>query len=122
MCDKIFVATNNNLQEQVLAIYHEKFVNSENTNRKVCRADEYFDISIGKTPPRKEPEWFSTNPDDVTWVSISDIPRMRSGVLFQKVIELCRCAQQCCRLYFQRIGDVIEHLKRKGFGYTRSLD
>ena len=63
MCDKIFVAINNNLQEQVLAIYHEKFVNSENTNRKVCRADEYFDISIGKTPPRKEPEWFSTNPD-----------------------------------------------------------
>lgn len=54
--------------------------------------------------------------------SISAIPRMRSGVLFQKVIELCRCAQQCCRLYFQRIGDVIEHLKRKGFGYTRSLD
>ena len=54
--------------------------------------------------------------------SISAIPRMRSGVLFQKVIELCRCAQQCCRLYFQRIGDVIEHLKRKGLGYSRSLD
>lgn len=64
---------NNNLVEQVLAIYHKKFVNSENTNRKACRADEYFDISIGKTPPRKEPEWFSTNPDDVTWVSISDM-------------------------------------------------
>lgn len=73
MRQNIFVAINNNLVEQVLAIYHKKFVNSENTNRKACRADEYFDISIGKTPPRKEPEWFSTNPDDVTWVSISDM-------------------------------------------------
>ena len=28
---------------------------------------------IGKTPPRKEPQWFSKNPQDVTWVSISDM-------------------------------------------------
>lgn len=35
--------------------------------------DEYFDISIGKTPPRKEPQWFSTNPKDINWVSISDM-------------------------------------------------
>ena len=64
---------NNNLLEQVLALYRNKFVNTPNTNRKTCRADEYFDISIGKTPPRKEPQWFSTNPQDVTWVSISDM-------------------------------------------------
>lgn len=64
---------NKNLLEQVLALYRNKFVNIPNTNRKTCRADEYFDISIGKTPPRKEPQWFSTNPQDVTWVSISDM-------------------------------------------------
>lgn len=64
---------NNNLLEQVLAIYRHRFVDTSNELRQTCRADEYFDISIGKTPPRKEPQWFSTNPNDVTWVSISDM-------------------------------------------------
>lgn len=64
---------NNNLLEQVLTLYRNKFVNTANNERAICRADEYFDISIGKTPPRKEPQWFSTNPQDVTWVSISDM-------------------------------------------------
>ena len=64
---------NNNLLEQVLCLYRNKFVDTSNIDRKVCRADEYFDISIGKTPPRKELQWFSTNPQDVTWVSISDM-------------------------------------------------
>lgn len=64
---------NNNLLEQVLAIYRHHFVDTTNELRQICRADEYFDISIGKTPPRKEPQWFSTNPKDVTWVSISDM-------------------------------------------------
>ncbi len=67
------IAINNNLLEQVLAIYRHRFVDSANQLRQTCRADEYFDISIGKTPPRKEPQWFSTNPQDATWVSISDM-------------------------------------------------
>ena len=66
-------AINNNLLEQVLTLYRNKFVDTVNDERQICRADEYFDISIGKTPPRKEPQWFSTNPQDVTWVSISDM-------------------------------------------------
>lgn len=64
---------NKNLLEQVLTLYRNKFVDAANNERAICRADEYFDISIGKTPPRKEPQWFSTNPQDVTWVSISDM-------------------------------------------------
>lgn len=58
---------NKNLLEQVLTLYRNKFVDTANNERAICRADEYFDISIGKTPPRKEPQWFSTNPQDVTW-------------------------------------------------------
>ena len=64
---------NENLLEQVQAIYREMFVNTENSDRNICRANEYFDIAIGKTPPRKEHQWFSTNPFDVTWISISDM-------------------------------------------------
>ena len=73
--EKIYLnnAINNNLLEQVLTLYRNRFVDTVNDERRICRADEYFDISIGKTPPRKEPQWFSTNPQDVTWVSISDM-------------------------------------------------
>ncbi len=30
-------------------------------------------VGIGKTPPRKEPQWFSENANDVRWVSIRDM-------------------------------------------------
>ena len=64
---------NQNLLEQAQTLYREMFVTTQNESRKECRAEEYFDIAIGKTPPRKEHQWFTTNPDDVTWVSISDM-------------------------------------------------
>lgn len=64
---------NDNLEKQVMALYQQMFVETINTNRKECRADEFFDISIGKTPPRKEPQWFSCDNKDITWVSISDM-------------------------------------------------
>ena len=51
------------------------FVENNNDARRESRADEYFDISIGKTPPRKEAQWFSMNPTDCIWVSISDMGR-----------------------------------------------
>ena len=55
------------------SLYRQFFVDNSDCIASVCRADEFFDISIGKTPPRKEPQWFTTNPNDVTWVSISDM-------------------------------------------------
>ncbi|MDY3114513.1 MAG: restriction endonuclease subunit S [Sutterella sp.] len=64
---------NDNLQQQVMTLYRQMFVENTNDVRRECRADEYFDISIGKTPPRKEPQWFSENPVDHVWVSISDM-------------------------------------------------
>ena len=30
-------------------------------------------VGIGKTPPRKEPQWFSESADDIRWVSIRDM-------------------------------------------------
>ena len=64
---------NENLEQQVKSIYHVMFVDTPNVARYTCCADEYFDISIGKTPPRKEPEWFSECSKDCVWVSISDM-------------------------------------------------
>ena len=40
---------------------------------KVGRADDFYQINIGKTPPRKEHKWFSTNPADKIWVSIANM-------------------------------------------------
>ena len=37
------------------------------------RAGEIADVAIGKTPPRKEPQWFSENPADIRWMSIKDL-------------------------------------------------
>lgn len=37
------------------------------------RADSFFDITIGKTPPRSESQWFSDMFNGVPWVSISDM-------------------------------------------------
>jgi type I restriction enzyme, S subunit len=61
-----------NLEEQVFALYKNAFIESEK-NREICMAGEYFNITIGKTPPRIEQEWFSTDSVDVRWVSISDM-------------------------------------------------
>ena len=66
---------NDNLEQQAMALYRQMFVENNNDARRECRADEYFDISIGKTPPRKEAQWFSMNPTDCIWVSISDMGR-----------------------------------------------
>ena len=66
---------NDNLEQQAMALYRQMFVENNNDARRECRADEYFNISIGKTPPRKEAQWFSMNPTDCIWVSISDMGR-----------------------------------------------
>ncbi|MDD4684389.1 MAG: restriction endonuclease subunit S [Bacteroidales bacterium] len=90
---------NENLEAQAQAIFKQWFVDFEfpdqegkpyKTNGgkfidselgeiplgwKIDSAENIFDISIGKTPPRKEPIWFSKDKMDVTWVSISDMGR-----------------------------------------------
>lgn len=39
----------------------------------VRTAAEIATVGIGKTPPRKEHQWFSENPSDVPWISIRDL-------------------------------------------------
>ena len=40
---------------------------------KKDRADAFFDMSIGKTPPRAEKQWFTTGGNGNPWISISDM-------------------------------------------------
>ena len=72
---------NTNLEQQAQAFFKNWFVDFEPFGGKMpegwkeCKAEEYFEITIGKTPPRKEQEWFSEEKTDQTikWVSISDM-------------------------------------------------
>ncbi|MDY6257110.1 MAG: restriction endonuclease subunit S [Bacteroidaceae bacterium] len=88
--DKIEVnrKINENLEQQAQALFKSWFVDFEPFKNgefveselgmipkgwRVCSADEVFEINIGKTPPRKEPEWFTKNTSDNIWVSIADM-------------------------------------------------
>ena len=82
---------NDNLEQQAQAVFKSwfvdfepfkegKFVDSElgmiPESWRVCSAETIFKINIGKTPPRKEQQWFSNiNNGNVKWISISDLGR-----------------------------------------------
>ena len=48
-------------------------------------ATEVAEVKIGKTPPRKEPRWFSTDPSDIPWLSIKDMAK--AGVFISDTSE-----------------------------------
>ena len=57
------------MSEQIKSIYDEIF--NEYVDYK--RLDEISNVTIGKTPPRREQECFTANKNDIKWVSISDL-------------------------------------------------
>lgn len=80
---------NANLEAQAQALFRSWFVDFEPFRDgpfvdsqlgkipqgwKVGTASEFYkNITIGKTPPRKEHQWFSKNSHDIVWVSIADM-------------------------------------------------
>ena len=60
---------NDNLSKQAMAFYQDMFANR---GFPVKPLDELFDISIGKTPPRKEFQWFSDT-EGIKWASIANL-------------------------------------------------
>lgn len=65
------------LPDEISDLFPDAFEDSEigeiPAGWKVVPAESLFDITIGRTPPRKEPEWFTENGLDVPWVSIKDM-------------------------------------------------
>ncbi len=79
---------NDNLLQQTLALYKSwfvdfdpfkdgEFVESElgmiPKGWSIQKAQDVFEINIGKTPPRKEKEWFTESAENNIWVSIADM-------------------------------------------------
>lgn len=79
---------NHNLEEQAQALYKSWFIDFEPFKDGkfeeseiglipegwcVGKAEDFYEINIGKTPPRKEHEWFTLDKSQNIWVSISDL-------------------------------------------------
>ena len=79
---------NDNLQKQAQALFKSWFVDFEPFKDgefveselgmipkgwSIQKAQDVFEINIGKTPPRKEKEWFTESAEDNIWVSIADM-------------------------------------------------
>lgn len=65
------------LPKEIADLFPDSFEDSElgevPKGWRVSSAGELFDVTIGRTPPRKEHHWFSTNAEDIPWMSIKDL-------------------------------------------------
>ena len=86
------------LEEMAQSLYREWFVKFRYPGYQDCKfkesslglipegwevktASEIFNINIGKTPPRKQPQWFSKDNIGIKWVSIKDMGACKNYVL-----------------------------------------
>ena len=64
---------NDNLEEQAKALFKSWFVDNNGEKWRKGIVSDFYDISIGKTPPRKESQWFTDSENGIVWASISDM-------------------------------------------------
>ena len=64
---------NKTLEAMAEALFRQRFVEEEKDMWENKTLDAIANISIGRTPPRQEFQWFSKEPDDVKWISIKDL-------------------------------------------------
>jgi type I restriction enzyme, S subunit len=65
------------MDESTASLFPSSFEKSDSgdipTGWSECEIATLFDVAIGRTPPRKESEWFSQRGEGVPWVSIRDM-------------------------------------------------
>lgn len=64
---------NATLEQMAETLFRQWFVVEAKEEWEEQPLKQVVDIAIGRTPPRKESKWFSTNPNDVKWLSIKDM-------------------------------------------------
>ena len=73
--DKIDLLRRENaiLEQMAETLFRQWFVVERKEEWEEKTLKDVVDIAIGRTPPRKESKWFSTNPNDIKWLSIKDM-------------------------------------------------
>ncbi len=73
--DKIDLLHRQNQTLEALAetLFRQWFVEEAREDWEEKPFNELTDIAIGRTPPRKQFEWFSKNSNDLKWISIKDM-------------------------------------------------
>ena len=70
------------LEETARLTYRKWFGGAEQSwVAKLGKVSDFFDVSIGRTPPRKNEECFSAESTDLKWLSIKDMRASRVFVL-----------------------------------------
>ena len=64
---------NQTLEELAQTLFKRWFVENIDESWEESSLSDIADIRMGRTPPRKEDEWFTTNTEDVKWISIKDM-------------------------------------------------
>jgi type I restriction enzyme S subunit len=64
---------NKTLEEMAETLFRQWFVDEAEESWAEDTLENLFNIGIGRTPPRKEQKWFSSNSSDVKWISIKDM-------------------------------------------------
>lgn len=64
---------NKTLEDMAQALFRQWFVDDADEGWEKKSLGDTVDITIGRTPPRKEFQWFSKNKKDWKWISIKDM-------------------------------------------------
>ncbi|MCL0081133.1 restriction endonuclease subunit S [Peptococcaceae bacterium] len=64
---------NKTLEAMAETLFRQWFVEDADEGWEKKPLSEVTKIAIGRTPPRKEFHWFSTNSSDIKWISIKDL-------------------------------------------------
>lgn len=81
---ELIKSININLEKLSSCLFKQYFVDSKN-DWPTKKLSDLADITIGRTPPRMQFEWFSENPKDIKWISIRDLGC--SGVFINRTAE-----------------------------------
>ena len=76
---------NKTLEEMAMTLFRQWFIEPTRDGlpegwEEVSLGD-IFDIGIGRTPPRKESQWFSVNQHDIRWISVKDLGSIDTYIL-----------------------------------------
>ncbi len=64
---------NKTLEQLAETLFRHHFIDNAKDDWKEKPLDTVVDISIGRTPPRQESQWFSRDSSDIKWISIKDM-------------------------------------------------